>query len=87
MLLGQSCVYGFYWRWVSVRVFNVLTPLLFTSVASTLNRLIPIQPMQMRPGERLCNICSSSFAARASELGTRAGPALHIGMVIHQSAR
>lgn len=56
-------------------VFNVLTPPLFTSFASTLNRLISIQPMQMRPGERrLCNICSSSFAARASELGTGAGP-------------
>lgn len=73
---------------VCARVLNVLTPPLFTSFASTLNRLISIQPMQMRPGERrLCNICSSSFAAGASELGTGAGPAPHIRMVIHQSVR
>lgn len=45
-----------------MRVFNVLTPWLFTSFASALNRLISIQPMQMRPGERrLRNICGSSF--------------------------
>lgn len=74
---GCACVCLMFWR---CRYLPAL-PL-------TLNRLISIQPMQMRPGERrLCNICSSSFAARASKLGTGAGPARHIRMVIHQSAR
>lgn len=62
--LGLGCVH----------VVNVLTPLLFTSFALTLNGFISIQLMQMRPGEcRLYNICSSSFGTRASERGTWAG--------------